>query len=462
MGTVFMVLPPGRAFVAPLLIMAAVQPALIANVGPKRSPMQGDAGIAARRIRQRSTATQASRRQIERFQLFLRQTGTLKVFMSSLATIARAAITLIVTIALADTARAAASCQQAAQHLVTLIKNNWPSSDENTPGATGDMIGTLLHKSSPGFVPATEHFRLVTYSRQAFRKRALRLQNPFAASNALLKALDDLQGNLGVAGLPGTNMFAANSIGGTAHCNSTVFFSVGKGRTRVVQGPKQWENDVGGSCGLTRSFAAIDGVPFIVDDSLDSGPSLASALTLTPWGNGKWLDPCRADFVFAPYFDTKNMQNDWVGLNNWEKNDCGAEGCEGFQRAALNLVRQTQLDRAGVEDHLLAAMTTSQREQYQRLKRIADRPDAADLQTDGDDTDKPRTAAALTDARPLLLPMIVDNRVFLATVGHFSIGWRVFSDWKVTVEAGEADKTREIARFAIAMTQGPILSATVK
>ena len=71
----------------------------------------------------------------------------------------------------------------------------------------------------------------------------------------------------------------------------------------------------------------------VIDDSLDSGPSLASALTLTPWGNGKWLDPCRADFVFAPYFDTKNMQNDWVGLNNWEKNDCGAEGCEGFQRA---------------------------------------------------------------------------------------------------------------------------------
>jgi hypothetical protein len=106
MGTVFMVLPPGRAFVAPLLIMAAVQPALIANVGPKRSPMQGDAGIAARRIRQRSTATQASRRQIERFQLFLRQTGTLKVFMSSLATIARAAITLIVTIALAQIPRA--------------------------------------------------------------------------------------------------------------------------------------------------------------------------------------------------------------------------------------------------------------------------------------------------------------------------------------------------------------------
>jgi hypothetical protein len=382
--------------------------------------------------------------------------------MSSLATIARGAIAFIVTFALADTARAAASCQQAAQHLVVLIKNNWPSSDESTPGATGDMISTLLHKSPSGFVAATEYFRLATYSRQAFAKRASRLKNPFAPSGELLKALDDLQGNMGVAGLPGTNMFAANSIGGTAHCNSTVFFAVRNGHTRVVQGPKQWENDVGGSCGLTRSFAAIDGVPFVIDDSLDSGPRLASTLTLRPWGNATWLEPCRADFVFAPYFDTRSMQNDWVGLNNWEKNECGIEGCEGFQRIALNLVRQTQLDRVGVEDHVLAAMTPSQREEYRRLKRIADRPDSADLQPDGDDADKPRTAAALIDTRPLLLPMVVDNRVFLATVGHFTIGWRIFSDWKVTVEAGEADKTREIARFAIAMTQGPIVSVTVK
>jgi hypothetical protein len=58
--------------------------------------------------------------------------------------------------------------------------------------------------------------------------------------------------------------------------------------------------------------------------------------------------------------------------------------------------------------------------------------------------------------------MVFDGRVFLATVGHFTIGWRVFSDWKVSVETGEADHTREIARFAIGMTQGPIISATVK
>jgi hypothetical protein len=386
-----------------------------------------------------------------------------KAFMSSLSLVTRAAIACAVSIALTNTTHAAvASCKAAARHLVSLIRDNWPSSDENTPGAAGDMIGTFLHKSPSGFVPRLTRFRLATYSRQAFITQAARLQDPFTPSSGLLKALDDVQGELAVSGLPGTNLLTANSIGGTVNCNSTVFFSVGKGRTHVVQDPEDWKNDVGGSCGLTRSFASVDGAAFVIDDSLDAGPGLASTLTLTPWGNGKWLDPCRADFVFAPHFDTRNLQNDWGSLNNWEKNDCGADGCDEFRRAALNLVEQTQRDRAGAEDHLLAAMTVAQQEEYRRLKRVADRPDAADSQIDGEAAENPKTAAGLTDAKPLLLPLVAGNRVFLATVGHFTIGWRIFSDWKVTVEAGEADKTREIARFAIGMTQGPIVSAVVK
>jgi hypothetical protein len=382
--------------------------------------------------------------------------------MSSFSTVTPAAIAFIVTVALADAAySAAASCKGAAQHLVTLIKHDWPSSDGSMPAATGDMIGLIVRKSPAGVVVGATRFAL-TYSRREFIKRAERLNPPFTPSSELLNALDDLDGNLVVVGLPGTNMLAANSIGGTAHCNSTVFFSTGNGRSRLLQGPEGWKDNLGGSCGLTRSFGSIDGVPFVIDDSLASGPNLTSTLTLTPWIDGKWMDPCSADFVFAPHFDNRNFLNDWSSLNNWEKNDCGTEDCEGFRRAALNLVKQTQLDPAGVEAHLLAAMTEPQREEYSRLKRIADRPDPADSQTGGDGAETAKSAASLTDTSPLLLPMVIDDRVFLATVGHFTIGWRVFADWKVTVEAGEADKTREIARFAIGMTQGPIVSAIVK
>ena len=379
--------------------------------------------------------------------------------MPLFAVATRTAVACIVTVALAQAADAAASCTGAAGHLVTLIKSHWPSSDENTPG---DMVGTFLHTSPPGFIAGMPRFTLKAYSRQAFIKQAEQLQRPFTPSPGLLKALDGIQEELVVSDLPGSSLFAANSIGGTASCNSTVFFSVSQGRARLVPGPEGWQNDIGGSCGLTRSFASVEGLPVVIDDNLDAGPSLASTLTLTPWGGGRWLKPCAASFVFAPHFDPAKTLNDWASLDNWENNECGSGGCEGFQRAALDLVKQTQQDRAEVESHLLAALTGPQRDEYQRLKRGADRPDPDDPQAAGDDAPKPKTAAALTDTSPLLLPMVVDNHVFLASVGHFTIGWRVFSDWKVTVETSEADRTREIARFAVGMTPGPIVSVTVK
>jgi hypothetical protein len=385
-----------------------------------------------------------------------------KDFMPLFAIATRAAVACIVTVTLGQAAHAAASCGGAARHLAALIKSHWPSSDQNTTGVAGDMVGTFLHTSPSGFIAGTTRFKLKTYSRQAFIKQAAQLQRPFTPSPGLLKALDDVQEELVVSDLPGSNLLAANSIGGTAGCNSTVFFTVGQGRAQLVPRPASWQNDAGGSCGLTRSFASVDGLPVVIDDDLDAGPSLASTLTLTPWSGGRWRDPCKASFVFAPHFDPAKTLNDWASLDNWGNNECGSGGCEGFQRAALNLVRQTQQDRAGAESHLLAALTGPQRDEYQRLKRVADRPDPDDAQIDGGDAPKPKTAAALTDTSPLLLPMVVDDHVFLASVGHFTIGWRVFADWKVTVEAGEADKTREIARFAIGMTPGPIVSVTVK
>jgi hypothetical protein len=381
--------------------------------------------------------------------------------MSPSSTIARAAIAFIMTMALAnDASAAAASCRQAARHLVTLVKSSSPSSDPTNAGATGDMIELIMRKSPAGVVVGTPRAKL-TYSREKFTALAERLKPPFTPSSELLTALDDLDQEIVVIALPGTNMLAASSIGGTAHCNSTVFFSTARRRGSMVEGPESWKNDGGASCGVTRSFASIDRMPFVIDDTLDFGPSLISTLTLTPWIDGKWAEPCQADFVFAPHFDTKNLRNDWARLNDWARNDCGTD-CAGFQRAATELVRQAQLDPAGAEARLLAAMTSPQREEYLRLKRIADRPDVLDLPAGGDDAKRRAAAAALTDKSPLVLPMVVDGRVFLATVGHFTIGWRVFSDWKVSVETGEADHTREIARFAIGMTQGPIISATVK
>ena len=383
--------------------------------------------------------------------------------MSYLTAAKRAAVACAVIIALVQTAQAAASCTAAAGHLVTLIKRNWPSNGD----APLDMVGTVLNKSAAGVRTGKTRFKLKAYSDQAFINETKRLRPPLTPSSELLKAFVGNDEAVTVSDLPGSDLFAANTVGGTAHCNSTVFFDATRARARLVPNPESWENDIGGSCGQTRSFASVDGLSVVIDDDLNAGPSLASTLVLTPWSAGKWQEPCAAGFVFSPRFDPAKTFNDWASLNKWEPNNCGSTGSAALQRSALDLVRQTQEDRAGVEAKRLAMLSEPQREEYQRLKRIlAARPAPDNAPTDdkasNPETPKIEAAAALTDTHPLLLPIIVDDHVFLASLGHFTIGWRVFADWQVVVATAAGDKAHEIARFAIGMTPGPIASATVK
>ena len=93
----------------------------------------------------------------------------MKGFMRSFSLGMRAAIVFSVSMASTTTTyAAAASCKTAARHLVSLIRDNWPSGNEGAPVAAGDMIGTFLHKPHSGFVSGVTRFKLAAYSRQAF------------------------------------------------------------------------------------------------------------------------------------------------------------------------------------------------------------------------------------------------------------------------------------------------------
>jgi len=341
-------------------------------------------------------------------------------------------------------------CRKATGHLIGLIQS--ASAPQAISAIDHDLIHSLL-RNSPHVSLAKPDLKLPVYSAAAFIDAAKRWPLGFTPSKDLLDAFEASNGNLEVTRIPGDMVFAGNSIGGTASCNSTTFFKVEDGTSHVVDGPAAWENDVGGSCGLTRAIASIGGTSFVVEDDSNLGPGLVSNLTLTPWVAGNWLEPCHLQVSFAPVFDTRKTVNDWSNLNHWEKNTCERDVCKALRRAALNLARRTQSGPGKVERRLLRTMTASQRAEYRRLRRLAEKPDARPSQI------KP---ADLRDDLPLLLPMVVNRQVYLASVGHFTIGWRVFSDWKVAIAIKDADKALEIARFAIGMAKGRIVAATSK
>jgi len=75
-------------------------------------------------------------------------------------------------------------------------------------------------------------------------------------------------------------------------------------------------------------------------------------------------------------------------------------------------------------------------------------------------SDTPNPPDRLTDQNPLVLPVIVEGALYRATVGHITIGWRIFPAWRVTFEniSGEAAP----ASLAIGMSPSPLLGAVIQ
>ena len=111
------------------------------------------------------------------------------------------------------------------------------------------------------------------------------------------------------------------------------------------------------------------------------------------------------------------------------------------------------LFRSHAEKRSAAALSHAQRAEYERLKNALDATSMPGLGRDlnDDETSGPHD---LTEKSPLILPLVAGGRVYLAAVGHFTIGWRVFSDWKVAVHRVEGDEPKSVANFAVGMSNG--------
>ena len=74
--------------------------------------------------------------------------------------------------------------------------------------------------------------------------------------------------------------------------------------------------------------------------------------------------------------------------------------------------------------------------------------------------DKIDDPAQLLDSSPLTLPLVVGGQLYLAHVGHFTIGWRNYSDWSVKLDERQGERVKPVAEIAIGMTKGKLKEAT--
>lgn len=252
--------------------------------------------------------------------------------------------------------------------------------------------------------------------------------------------------------LPGSDYYAASTIGGTLGCYADTYFSAAKnGAAQVAKAPEAWDDEAGAGCGVSRSFASLDKTALAVQDEFSNTPGLSAALTVTPWLQQQFAEACSITIDYAPRFDAHGTYNKWD-----EK--CEGADCEGLRQGALALAEAVQNGPSQAQEARTTALTPAQRKDFDAMNEAAGVEGASDVPP-ADETDP---AAALTETAPLRLPLVHEGKLYLASAGHFAIGWRIFSDWSVKLQVLEGGKLQDKAIFAIGMTKGEIAKIAVK
>lgn len=329
-------------------------------------------------------------------------------------------------------------------------------------GAENLDIATLFARggSSPVSVAAV-WFTSEAGDRTAISKSWSARAHGIALSDDSLDALAQLgPDHIAFYRLAAGRVIAANAIGGTAACNASLVMRVENGRARLIENPPDWTNDPFRFCGVQRSFATLRHLSVV----LDSGPTSSTpndiVVRINLLAASGWMKPCSVDMAFDQGIDQRPPVNDWARLNDWPKNDCDASTCDRLRKAIVPLVGLARRAPDRAPGEALQALSPGDRERYGRDLKVIDPRDLPGLQRQLDG-EAVASDHELTDTAPLLLPLALDGRLYAVSLGHLTIGWRVFPDWMAKVSAISGARVQDIARFAIPTGSAGLRSVTV-
>jgi uncharacterized protein len=251
---------------------------------------------------------------------------------------------------------------------------------------------------------------------------------------------------------PKTNFYVASQVQGTAHCIYAAAFVISNGVARRAGRPV-WPEQPGDSCGVDRFFGVIDGRTVAVEDNESPyEPSLASRLTIKPWEQGDFGPACSIAFDYAPVMvDGTNEGAQTPG----EK--CDSAACLALRPAAKTLVEAVQRDPLAARSDAIARLDASQRAAFGTMEKLArDRLGGVPA------PEAPANPASYLDQNPLLAPLLNQGEIYLASVGHYTIGWRTFPDWSVKLEKRDHDALIPIGTAFVAMRRGALRAAKVE
>lgn len=271
---------------------------------------------------------------------------------------------------------------------------------------------------------------------------------PFSISRGLAGVVQEFSdegggGSLGKA--PNVDYYSISRSEGSESCLQYIFFRVTHGIAAVAPGPAIREEN---TCGYGGFFAIVDDYPVFVQQHYDFLPGMSARIDVSKWDGDDFQATCSIDLSYTPLFSDKTL-NDWTPM-------CQGDGCDVLHKAAFELVKAAVQDPSALYNDSIKKLTPDEQTQYEAIIQASSNDSGAEatLDTASDDS-------TLTDTSPLRIPYADHGTVYLVSLGHFTIGWREYSDWSVTFSTLEEGKLVQRAMFAVGMWKGDLANASV-
>ena len=301
----------------------------------------------------------------------------------------------------------------------------------------GEAPLEVLTKSTDSPIKLASKFEPIQQPVTDLSNWAAAQKPPFTLSSDLQKALKQYgQYGGGIVTLIkalGVDFYTIGRIQGSMGCADDLSFVVRKGIAFLATNP---ENSVEGRCGSGASFATVAGSPAAIEETYDWRPGMAASLDVWTWDGEDFTVSCRVSLKYKPRFTAKT-------LNRWGET-CEGSDCEELRNASFKLAEAAEANPDALQRRSIDALTAVQKEQFAAMKE-AFQSKVRDPSSDD----------------PFSLPFVHHDQLYLASIGHYSVGWRVFADWSVIFDSWDDAKLTPRGSFSVGTWKGDLESVSV-
>jgi uncharacterized protein len=336
---------------------------------------------------------------------------------------------------IADLARYAARVAKSRTAVCQLIADRYRLLAHAHPGEAPLNVLEQAPNSGVQLVSASE---TIDHASTDLVSWAAKQTPPFKLSPELLESLQDYEqfvsgGNLLKAlGVP---FYSITRSEGSMGCSNSRSFVVHGGVASLSSTPGE-SNDDDGSCDMGTRYGAVDTTPVAIIQNYDFRPGMTASLDVWTWHGHGFEASCQVALQYKPHFSSKT-------LNAWGET-CTGSDCSELRDAAFELAEAAETDSDALKARSLERLTDPQRAQFELMEQTFEAQ---------------RRDPSSDDA--FSIPFIQHDRLYVASIGHFTIGWREYADWSVIFASVDDGKLTPRGVFAVGTWKGDLESVSV-